>query len=211
MQEEIIILQNFYQKKKRIERNKKISICQKKVDRTNRFKERTLFKCQNEKCNVTWLALKSQNTKKYCKDCLLDYLSDLMKGYHKKGIINVKGKNNPHFGISNFGQKRTEEQKRKMRISAIKHIEKFRGPLKANVGKHEKELLDQQEINNNCKIQRQYHIKELGYCVDGYDKKNNIIYEVYEKKHLGQLEKDLKRQQQIQNYLNCDFKIIWDK
>jgi len=52
------------------------------------------------------------------------------------------------------------------------------------------------------------YIPELGYWVDGYDKENNIVYEYYEKEHKRKIKKDLIRQKEIQNFLNCDFIII---
>ena len=85
---------------------KKMSESAKKVNRTNRFKERILIQCLNKNCNNTWLTLESQkNHKKYCsnkckEENLYEYRSKLMKSYHKKKIINSKGKNNPHYGVS---------------------------------------------------------------------------------------------------------------
>lgn len=55
----------------------------------------------------------------------------------------------------------------------------------------------------------EYHIKDLGYWLDGYDKENNIVYEFDESYHFnfdGELkEKDKIRQQEIEKYLNCEF------
>jgi len=55
----------------------------------------------------------------------------------------------------------------------------------------------------------EYHIKELGYFVDGYDKKNNIVYEYDEAGHYnhnGTLkERDIQRQKEITEHLNCKF------
>jgi hypothetical protein len=54
----------------------------------------------------------------------------------------------------------------------------------------------------------EFHIKELGYWVDGYDKENNTVYEWDEKSHYinGELrEKDLIRQKEIKAFLNCKF------
>lgn len=54
----------------------------------------------------------------------------------------------------------------------------------------------------------EYHIKELGYWVDGYDKENNIVYEYDEKHHFvnGKLkEKDKLRQKEIEEFLGCKF------
>ena len=55
----------------------------------------------------------------------------------------------------------------------------------------------------------EYHIKELGYFVDGYDKDKNVVIEVDEEHHFdidgNLLEKDKNRQQEIENYLDCKF------
>ena len=57
----------------------------------------------------------------------------------------------------------------------------------------------------------EYHIKELGYWVDGYDKENNIVYEYYEKAvHNKKLDiiRDIKREKEIRDFLKCEFIII---
>jgi hypothetical protein len=61
----------------------------------------------------------------------------------------------------------------------------------------------------------EFHIKELGYWVDGYDKENNIVYEWDEKEHFRSnkiIEKDKKRQEKIEKFLGCKFVRIkqWD-
>jgi hypothetical protein len=54
----------------------------------------------------------------------------------------------------------------------------------------------------------EYHIKELGYFVDGYSKEKNIVIEYYEKFHTSNIKKDMNRQQEITNLLKCKFIII---
>ena len=53
----------------------------------------------------------------------------------------------------------------------------------------------------------EYYIEELGYWLDGYDKENNIAYEFDEKYHetQKQKEKDIIRQNDIEQYLKCSF------
>jgi len=55
----------------------------------------------------------------------------------------------------------------------------------------------------------EFFIKELGYWVDGYDQINNIIYEFDEKRHFnpdGSLkDKDIQRENEIKNFLKCNF------
>lgn len=99
---------------------------------------------------------------------------------------------------------------KKIRIDALERVIKHGF---TNIGKNEVKLLDEQEKLNNCKIERQYPIRKLGYTVDGYDKENNIVYEVYEGRHYNekQIPKDLKRQQEIEEYLKCKFVIIKDE
>lgn len=67
-------------------------------------------------------------------------------------------------------------------------------------------------LENNTFIQHalnggEYHVKELGYWVDGYDRENNIVYEWDEKHHYdvygNLLERDLNRQKEIEDYLKC--------
>ena len=133
------------------------------------------------------------------------------KKHSEKTIMKMRkiktGKNNPRCKIPV-----SDETRKKQRISTIKYIKKTRNGLKCMVGKNETKLLDEQEKKNNIIIQRHYEIVQLGYVVDGYDEKNNIIYEVYEKyhKHSKQRQKDKRRQKEIINFLKCDFNIIWD-
>ena len=54
----------------------------------------------------------------------------------------------------------------------------------------------------------EYHIEELGYFVDGYDKDKNVVVEYYEKAHKYSKEKDDRRKKEIEDYLGCKFIII---
>ena len=55
----------------------------------------------------------------------------------------------------------------------------------------------------------EFHIKELGYWVDGYSPSKNIVFEYDEKGHFDQngllKKRDQIRQREIENYLNCIF------
>ena len=48
------------------------------------------------------------------------------------------------------------------------------------------------------------------YYVDGYDKKNNIVVEYYERQHKYNKEYDTIRQKEITERLGCEFHIIWE-
>jgi hypothetical protein len=56
----------------------------------------------------------------------------------------------------------------------------------------------------------EYHIKELGYWVDGYSKEKNIVIEYYEKFHRTQIKRDSIRETSIKNLLGCEFIIIYE-
>ena len=56
----------------------------------------------------------------------------------------------------------------------------------------------------------EYHIKELGYWVDGYVSINNVVYEFDEKYHKYQKENDIIRENEITNLLECEFIRILD-
>lgn len=68
---------------------------------------------------------------------------------------------------------------------------------------NEENITDLQHAENGG----EYHIKELGYFVDGYSKEKNIVIEYYEKFHYSEskIKRDLKRQQEIVNVLKCEF------
>ena len=51
----------------------------------------------------------------------------------------------------------------------------------------------------------EYHIEELGYWVDAYDKEKNTVLEYDELHHNRQQDKDNKRQNEIINHIKCRF------
>jgi len=122
------------------------------------------------------------------------------------------------------GRKFSNEHRRKLRLARIKQIEENllnNNQLSPNYNPYACDILNNISKETNTKIQHamnggEYHIKELGYWVDGYDKENNIVYEIDEKHHFnndGMLkEKDIIRQTEITEYLNCEFiRIKYDK
>ena len=101
----------------------------------------------------------------------------------------------------------------KNRIRRIKEIEKdkFNGnQIIPSYNPEACKIFDEISEKNNIHIQHamnggEYYIKELGYWVDGYDEENNIVYEYDEKHHRYQKEKDKIREEEIKNFLKCDF------
>jgi len=45
----------------------------------------------------------------------------------------------------------------------------------------------------------------LGYWVDFYSPSKNIVIEYYEKKHLKQIKRDVRRKMEIISYMDCEF------
>jgi len=100
------------------------------------------------------------------------------------------------------GEEKAKRLREKRRIDAIKHLERQNINLRFE-GKYEKEILDEIERIKNIKIERSYMI--IGYVLDGYCKELNMVYEVDEYNHIYQIEKDRKRQEEIEKELNCKF------
>ena len=116
---------------------------------------------------------------------------------HSKEHINNLIKN--HKGTK--GMKHSDKTKEKMRLSMLKHIKNIHKKVRPNIGKNEKQILDELELSLNKKITRQYFIK--GYFVDGYISELNIVIEVDERPKIR--DKDLERENIIKNELNCSF------
>lgn len=106
---------------------------------------------------------------------------------------------------------------KKMRISAIKRIEKHKlnkEQLIPGFNPDACKIIEDYGKENSYNFQHamnggEYHIKELGYWVDGYDKDKNVVIEIDEKRHFnknGKLkQKDIKRMDEIKQFLNCKF------
>jgi len=104
--------------------------------------------------------------------------------------------------------------RKKMRLSRIKDIESKYGQTSPNYSSLGCKLIKKYGEENSYNFQHaenggEYHIKELGYWVDGYDKEKNVVIEVDEPHHFdknGNLkEKDVLRQKEIIDFLGCKF------
>lgn len=141
------------------------------------------------------------------------------------------GKNNPMYGkhhsketkkkqalarkgTSGYwnGKHFSDMHRRKLRIKMLEYIKSIRGKVEVNVGKNETVLLNNEQTRIGKSILRQYHIRELGYVVDGYEPITNTVYEIYEKHHswTRKMKQDAIREREIRNTLGCKFVIIWD-
>jgi len=126
------------------------------------------------------------------------------------------GKNNSMYGKSSSmrGKHYSKEVCKKHRIVRIAEIERSAGQIMPNYNKSSISILEAKAkelgINDlqHAENGGEYHIKELGYFVDGYSKDKNIVFEYYERHHSKQIEKDMKRQKEITDLLKCKFIII---
>lgn len=116
------------------------------------------------------------------------------------------------------GKTLSTETKRKLRLSIINQIEQRKlngGQMKPNYNINSISILEQTAKDlgivdlQHAENGGEFYIKELGFWVDGYSKEKNIVIEYDERHHFnddGTLnEKDIKRQDEIQKYLNCEF------
>lgn len=114
---------------------------------------------------------------------------------------------------SHTGKTHSEETKRKQRLSVICRIEERHGVVFPNYSIGACKLIEEYGKKHGYNFQHaenggEFHIKELGYFVDGYDVDQNVVIEVDESHHYknGELKKkDKGRQKEIVEYLGCKF------
>jgi hypothetical protein len=139
---------------------------------------------------------------------------DSIKRYSNSKI----GNKNPCFG--NHSPKSIEHC-RKIRLSCIKtfnkKLKKFGKKLSPTHNPYSCKLIDEYGEKHGYSFQHalnggEFYIKELGYWVDGYDKKNNVVLEYYEKHHNRThiKIKDQRRMREIIDYLKCTFIIMYE-
>lgn len=120
------------------------------------------------------------------------------------------GKEHPRYGKTV-----SEETRKKQRKSAIKRLKRRHGnQLQPNYSLEACKLIEEYGEKHGYNFQHaenggEYHIKELGYWVDGYDKEQNVLIEVDEAYHYNQngelRDKDKRRQRKIEEHLGCEF------
>ena len=115
------------------------------------------------------------------------------------------------------GRKLVPEHIEKLRISAIKRLEERYGlQVKPNFNIDVCKFFNRLNNKYNLSIKHamnggEFYIENLGYWVDGYDKKLNLVLEYDEIRHEYKKEKDNIRENEIKSFLNCDFFRIHEK
>jgi len=118
-------------------------------------------------------------------------------------------------GVSKPSRPHSDETRRKIRISHIRRIEmglKDSQKFEPNYNPDACKLIDEYGKKHGYNFQHgmnggEFKIEKLYYWVDGYDIEKNIVIEVDELGHFdknGNLcEKDIRRQNEIMEYLKC--------
>ena len=150
-------------------------------------------------------------------------ISDVTKGrtpWNKNLPMNYDTKNKLKESLKGregywLGKIRGEQDKIKMRLSAIKRIKDnllSNNQVFPNYNKKSIFYLEKYAIENDYKIQHaenggEFYIEALGYWVDGYDINKNVVIEFDEIHHNKKKQKfkDMNRQNNIINHLNCSF------
>ena len=117
----------------------------------------------------------------------------------------MKGKNNPMYG-----KHHSNETKKKLRILKLKRLEEINGYVYPGYNPTACDIIDDYGQKHGYNFQHalnggEFHIKELGYFVDGYDGEKNVVVEYYEKAHKHKKERDNRRKQEIVELLDCKF------
>jgi len=110
------------------------------------------------------------------------------------------------YGVDHYTK--TKKWKRIFREKFIRRIEnqKLNGlPFQVSIGKNETACLD--ILQNFCKFSIKRNNEIIGYFPDGYIKELNVIIEFDEPFHKQKwcIDKDINRQKELENFLECSF------
>jgi hypothetical protein len=113
------------------------------------------------------------------------------------------------------GKTVSDETRKRIRISTLNYISKMKSKrIMPRYNVNSISIIEEYGITNGYSFIHaenvgEYHIKELGYFLDAYDPIKNVVLEIDESHHYdkdGQLiEKDVRRQKEIEDYLQCKF------
>ena len=148
--------------------------------------------------------------RKWCDACIKDNKSRCVKLATKRFIELSKNDENFKKFLKRKKGPTSNETKRKLRIASINYRKRVGIAAYPNFNQDACKMIDDYGKENGYNFQHamnggEYHIKELGYFVDGYDKEKNAVLEIDEKHHNRQINKDAIRQAEIQEFLNCEF------
>ncbi len=107
----------------------------------------------------------------------------------------------------------SDTHRQNLRLAKIADMKKKHGQISPNYNSDACRLIEKYGKKHGYNFQHaenggEFHIKPLGYWVDGYDAEQNLVIEVYESYHSRQIEKDKIRQKEIEEHLGCEFVIL---
>ena len=119
----------------------------------------------------------------------------------------------PDYHNTWAGRVHSSDTKKKQRVSAITYIKSLKGSVVPRYNKSSIKLIEEYGRKHGYKFQHaenggEYHVEELGYFLDAYDKDKNVVLEIDEKRHfsMGELKnQDTIRQSEIERVLKCKF------
>jgi len=171
--------------------------------------------------------IKKTNLKKYGVDNISNV--DFIKKKKKTTLLKNYGVDNPSkskvimerkiktfmgiYGVDNPSKNNKIIQK--IRLKAIKRKKIQGNGFQPNYNPEACKIIEQYGKEHGYNFQHaenggEYHIKELGYFVDGYDKEQNVVIEYYEPFHKKQTDRDERRKQEIIDHLGCKFIILYE-
>jgi hypothetical protein len=186
-------------------------------------------------CNGKFVSFLSDNRKFCCRGCFeRKRKPTICKGcgieFYIPGEPNMKYHNQECYFMNgvkgtfqighNLNQGKTHSQKVKDKMSASHRINRSQLVKDTiqfpNFNPQACKIIEEYGKMNGYNFQHalnggEFHIKELGYWIDGYDINKNVVIEYYEKHHLTPKwkEKDKKRMKNIIETLKCKFIIIY--
>ena len=112
-----------------------------------------------------------------------------------------------------LGKRHSKETKRKQRLSLIRNIIQRKGQCHPGYNPAACKLIEEYGKQHSYNFQHaenggEFHIKELGYWVDGYDVEQNVVIEIYEDRHKRTKVRDEHRKNEIIQHLGCEFIIF---
>ena len=138
----------------------------------------------------------------------------------EKGTIPIfYGKEHPMFGSKRVspmeGKRHSKKAKIKMRLSRIRFLnERFGGGICPTYNPIGCRIINEYGQKHGLHFRHaesggEFFVKGLGYWVDGYDEKKNVVIEYYEEYHKYQKEHDNERRKSIMKTLGCKFIEMW--
>lgn len=152
------------------------------------FSEETKQKMSNSHKGIPSVKRFGELNPFYGKKHSKESLEKITKAAKKSKNLGDKSRKNKNY-IEIYGKEKSLEIKNKIRDSSIKYLLKKRNIPYPCIGSRETKILNFLECKLGISLIRQY--KVLGYFVDGYDIKNNMVYEVYENFHKNKKKKIL--------------------